>query len=605
MATPTSEMNTLKSTAALPANAGEEGIESDRRSTSKRRINARKISYLIHSFVGLKLTLLLSIVLLTGTLAVFAQEINWLLYSEVRAAPQGEKMNPGEAFDKLQAAMPGVGFDGYNTAHGTERTAASALMTAPDGAIETVYVDPYTGEVNGTTNVLTVGTFLSFLHVSLFLPLIGRDVVNFFGVICLIGLITGIVNYPKFWRNFLRKPRFHKETRVWLGDLHRLTAIWSLWFVLIMGVTGTWWFYHSPLVRYDVAPPIVPTAAIAPAMTNEDLAALGKGIPERLSSKAIVEAVWAHDPDFEIHSLNPPEHSGTAYIVRGTHRDLLTQRHTSAYYVNPFSGEIIGARLASDMGAMQRIDQAMHPLHYGTWAFSRTGDLIVKSVWFLFGLGMTGLAVSGLIIYYKRTRSATRKLLPPPGQRRKAVMTWRVLRPWGGPMSGFKYINFAFVGLICFGFVTVLSLTSQGVSGSGYLYTKQQVGEWTISLNAIMGFLEKELDPIQPGRQTTISATIESGNPDGIKFMHVKTSKPRTTRAPGMVIHGLAIKHAHLPVPKKLKENAELWLTIEDWQGNFYQASWPLMPDGKQTVDLRKAPNERVAATNISTAEVN
>lgn len=593
----------------IPAQQDVSGSEAEgsqaARPTAKRKVNTRKISYLIHSFVGLKLTLLLSVVLLTGTLAVFAQEINWLLYSEVRVTPQGEKMNPGDVFDKLKAAMPNVGFDSYGTAEGRLRTAGSAMMTEPGGGIKNVYVDPYTGEVNGMTNVLTVGSFLSFLHVSLFLPLIGRDVVNFFGVICLIGLITGIINYPKFWRYFLRKPRWHKDTRVWLGDLHRLTAIWSLWFVLIMGVTGTWWFYHSPLVRYDVAPQIVPSAGIEPGLTNEDLATLGQGIPERLSSRAIVEAVLAHAPDFEIHSLNPPQHSGMAYAVRGTHRDVLTNRHDSTYYLNPFTAEIIGSRLAGDMGAMQRIDRAMDPLHYGTWAFSRTGDLIVKTIWFLFGLGMTGLAISGLIIYYKRTKSATQKLLPPPGERRNWMKAWQVLRPWGGPMSGFKYINLAFVGLIIFGFTMVLSLTSQGVTGSGYLYTKQQVGEWTISLNAILGLLEKDLDPIQPGRQTNIHATILEGDADAIKFMHVKTRKPRTTRAPGMVIHGHALKHAHMPVPKKLKDNAELWLTIEDWQGNFYQASWPLMPDGEKTIDLRKAPENKVATNDSVTATVN
>ncbi|MEM7564038.1 MAG: PepSY-associated TM helix domain-containing protein, partial [Pseudomonadota bacterium] len=267
--------------------------------------------------------------------------------------------------------------------------------------------------------------------------------------------------------------------------------------------------------------------------------------------------------------------------------------------------------LARDMGAMQRIDAAMFPLHYGTWAFSRNNDLIVKSLWFLFGLGMTGLAISGLIIYYKRTSSATKKLLPQAGSKHKAIKAWWVLRPWGGPMSGFKYVNWAFIGMVCFGFTIVLTLQSEGLTGSGFHYKKQQVGNWSISLNAVMGFLEKDLDPIQAGRQTTIFTNIEKGNPDGIKFMHVKVRKPRTTRAPGMVVHGaVGMLHAHMPVPKKLKEGAELWLTVEDWQGNFYQVSWPLMPDGRQTVDLRKA-DEAVAAAGVesddepATVEVN
>ena len=604
MTTPSSETSAISPTAGAPQFDDDTVADGELPSTSerraKRKFRARKVSYLIHSFVGLKLTILLTIVFLTGALAVFYQEIDWLLYSEVRVTPQGEKLNPGEVLDRAQAQVTEGTIGSLASPLGATRTASSARLYLDGGGTRQQLIDPYTGALNGTTSQMTVGAFLSRLHTTLFLPVIGRMFVNFFGILCLISLITGIINYPKFWRYFFRKPRFHKDTRTWMGDIHRLFAIWSLWFVLIMGITGTWWFYQYPMVHYDAAPQILPERQIPPGPSHEDLKALnGKPVP--LSNKAIVEKVQAIDPAFEVTYLSPPEHNGMAYTLWGTHRDILTGTWGSLYYVHPFSGEILGEKPARDKSLIERIDIAMYPLHFGTWGNSGWQDLAVKTAWFVFGLMMTALAASGVIIYYKRTRSAVQKLLPAGGSARKLSIGWRIVRPWGGPMSGFKYLNWVAIGFMVVGLTAMLTIMNQGTGGSGYKYTQQQVGDWTISMNAIKGFFEADLDPIVPGWQTNIVAHIEQGDPNRIKFMYVKINKPRTTRAPGMVIHGaVGAQHAHMKVPKKLRDNAELWLTIEDWDGNFHQASWPLMPDGILTVDTRKPSHAQVEVAAVA-----
>jgi len=555
----------------------------------KKKLTAHRAAYFVHSFVGLKLSLLFSIVLITGTIAVFAEEIDWLIYSEIRVSPEGEKLNEGEVFDHLKAAMPGTGFVGIVTASNRERTAAQAVMTLPDGSFKKAWVNPYTGEVTGITDFLTVGEFFASLHRSLYLPVVGRAIVNAFGVICLIGLISGLVSYRRFWREFFTLPRWNAKLRILLGDLHKFIGLWSMWFVLIIGVSGSWWFYQNPLVELDAVPQFLPDNVIDPALTTKDLQKLGKGVPTPLSSEEIVNAVKEHDPDFHINYLYPPQHNGMAYTVYGTKRELLVNRYSSRYFVHPYTAEIIGHRIAGDMQPVKRVDLSMGPLHYGTWGYDGTGDFLVKLVWFVFGTAMCVLSISGMIIFYKRTKSATQKLLPTTlGVKQKAYKAWLVIRPWGGPMSGFKYVNWFFIAVIGYGINTSFSLQQEGIVDSGYKYTEQQVGSWRISLNAILGPLEKEFNPIQPGRMTTLNAFIAEGDPQAIKFMYVKPKKPRTTRAPGSVVHGvIGNLHAHMQVPKKLKEDAKLWLTIEDWEGNFYKTSWPLLPDEKKTIDLR------------------
>jgi len=554
----------------------------------KKKLTAHRAAYLVHSFISLKLSLLFSIVLITGTLAVFAEEIDWLFYPEIRVSPLSERMNEGDVFDRMQAAMPDVGLSAYSTANDRQRTAANAVMTLPGGGFKRVWANPYTGEITGTTDFLTIGQFLSILHRNLFMPLIGRSLVNVFGLLCLIGLITGLISYRKFWKEFFTLPRWNAKPRVLLGDLHKFLGLWSLWFVLIIGVTGSWWFYQNPLTQYNITPQFLPAKTIDPALSQSDLDRLGTHIPTPLRASDIVASVKKHDQHFTIHFLIPPEHNGMAYTVRGTKRDLLTRKGDASYFVHPYTGEIIGARLTEDEPLLTRIDMSMRPLHYGTWGYDGWGDLIVKCIWFVFGLAMSIMSISGMIIFYQRTKSATEKLLPKENKNRRLQQAWNVIRPWGGPMSALKYVNWAFIIIIFIGINIGFKLQSEGTSGSGYQYASQQLGDWEISLNATLGLLEKDMDPIQAGRQTTLNAYIENGNPKAIKFMYVKVKKPRTTRAPGSVVHGtIGNQHAQIPIPQNIKKGLELWLTIEDWQGNFYQTSWPLMPDGLKTIDLR------------------
>jgi uncharacterized iron-regulated membrane protein len=554
----------------------------------KKKLTAHRVAYLIHSFVGLKLSLIFSIVLITGTIAVFAEEIDWLLYSEMRVSLEEEKLNEGEVFDRVKAAFPESGFSGIVTAYDRKYTAASARMVLADGTMKKVWVNPYSGVITGITEYITVGGFFSKLHRDLFLSGIGRALVNAFGVICLIGLISGVISYRRFWREFFTMPRWSAKSRVLLGDLHKFLGVWSLWFILIIGVSGSWWFYQNPLVEYDVVPQFLPDTVIVPALTNDDLASLGLTTPLSLSSAAIVDAVKLKYPNFDVNFLSPPQHNGMAYTVFGYNQDILTSKYSSRVFVNPFTAEILGERLASDKPVINRIDLAMRPLHYGTWGNDGILDFFVKLVWCIFGISTCVLSISGLIISYKRAKMASQKLLAGSRLKQNTKKTWFIIRPWGGPMSSFKYFNWFFIVVICVGINNNFSLQKQGNANSGYKYKQQNIGGWQISLNAMLGALEKDREPIQPGRQVTLNAYISKGNHQDIKFMYVSFKKPRTMRAPGSVVHGVVGgQHAHVATPTKIEDDARLWLSIEGWNGEFYQTSWPLLPDGSLTLDMR------------------
>ncbi|OMH33662.1 PepSY domain-containing protein [Motiliproteus sp. MSK22-1] len=558
------------------------------RDKKKRRLSLRYLAYLIHSFMGLKLTLLLIVVLFTGSIAAIQQELDWLIYDEMRAEVQEQRISSGVLLDRLQAAYPDNGMFFFRSGEKYPHLNAHARFIDDTGGWRHAWIDPYSGEVKGDTALLSIGQFIGYLHATLFLPAIGNSLVNALGLLVLISLITGLMTFPKFWRYFFKPPRT-ANLRVFLGDLHKLVGLWSLWIVLIIGITGSWWFYQDPFVKYLGAPSIIEPYPQKPLLSYEELDSLEPtGTPDKRPVAEIIQQVQSAYPDLQINIINPPEHSADPYEVVGTTGELLlSEWRGHRIFVNPYTGKIVDAFMVKDLTFMQRTDMAVTPLHYGTWA-TGASDLVVKLFYFCGGTAMTFLAVSGLVVSYKRTRKAARKAAQHSPLLTKLYKGWYLIRPWGGPMGGFKYLNLIAIVGIAVGTGIALTLSGQGTKGSGFLYQEQTLGPWTVSMNAVAGLLEKDLPPIRPGNMTNLNVALPAEALDKIKFIYARVGKPRTMRAPGTLIHGpIGAKHVHLSIPRKIDNKSELWITAVTWQGDYYQNQWSLMPDGKKTIDAR------------------
>lgn len=553
-------------------------------SRRRRKLSLQYSAYFIHSLMGLKLTLLLTVVLLSGALATVQQEIDWLLYDEMRAQVQQERLGAGELLDKLQAAYPDNGMFFFRTAEDYPHLNAYARYIDNQGGWRQAWIDPYSGEVTGDTVLLTVGQFIGFLHATLFLPAIGNSVVNALGLLVLISLITGLIAVPKFWRYFLVWPR-RGNLRVFLGDLHRLVGLWSLWVVLIIGVTGSWWFYQDPFVKYFGVPDVVAAHREAPVLEPHQLSELAvTGVPVALTAAQVVERVTAAYPDLQINVINPPEYNAELYEVIGKRDEwLLSEWKGDRVFVHPYTGEIIATYATAEFSPVQRFDLAMQPLHYGTWA-NKSTDITVKVIYLIGGLAMSFLAISGLIVSYKRVRRAAKKAQRYSLLRKRLLAFWKVVRPWGGPMGVFKYFNlFALIG-ICYGTSVALTLSEQGTRGSGYLYAEQSVGPWQVSMNAVAGLLEKDLPPIRPGVSTVLNASLSSEALQQIQFIYANVGEPLALEEVEEFIHGpIGAKHMELEVPEQIDEETLLWVTAVDWQGQVYRRAWPLLPNGELT----------------------
>ncbi len=354
--------------------------------------NPRHLWFAVHSWVGLKLSLLMSFVLITGTLAVVSNELDWLTQASMRVEPRpaSERASWGEMVSALQKAYPDWTIS-YIREPIDPWFAATAYGRTPDGTLRLIDIDPYTAAVTGDRGWMSFQRFFRNAHRHLMLPTaIGVPLVSALSLLLLISLVSGLVLYRKFWRGFFKPPRRGRKTRVFQGDLHRLLALWTLWFLPVIALTGLFYLAESLGWR---APPFGPTSLQA----SQQEGALTRETVDSLAAKTRTVL-----PGLRIAQVLPPANPGEPLVFRGyTDNTWLVRPRASFVSFDPATGAVLASHRAGDASWHQRLSEMADPLHFGYF-----GGWVTKLLWFIFGAGLSALSVSGIIIYGTRVAKA-------------------------------------------------------------------------------------------------------------------------------------------------------------------------------------------------------
>lgn len=235
-------------------------------------------------------------------------------------------------------------------------------------------------------------TILRRLHRHLFLPTaIGVPIVSSLSILLAISLITSFVVYKKWWRGFFKPIRWRDARTAW-GDVHRLAGLWSMWFVALMMLTGAWYLVESTGGRA----PNHPRVAVAPVDLDAEQTASAL-------LKALGTVVRDH-PGLRIERiLYPTEKSGTfQFHTKG--KAILVRPRSDAIWISASDSSVRLLTDGRELNIHQRISEAADPLHFGYF-----GGVFTKVVWFVFGVGLTALSLSGGAIYSLRILKAERR----------------------------------------------------------------------------------------------------------------------------------------------------------------------------------------------------
>lgn len=387
---------------------------------------SRRLWWTVHQWVGLKLSLFLAFVLFTGTLAVLSAEIDWLLHPTLRVAPASVHGPP--RWDRIAegaAAHPGVESISYLAKPTASAFAARVAFQRTDGGGGYLHVHPTTGRVQGEQGFVDAQRVLRNLHRHLNLPTkYGIPIVGSLSILLLISLVTSFVVYRKWWRGFFKPIRMRDVRTAW-GDFHRLAGVWSLWFVALIALTGLWYLVEVLGGDAPALPrPAAEVAALPAKATVADVAGL---LGESLA------AARQADPALDIESIQFPSKRSGAFVFQGQKSAWLVRPRANAAWVDAKTTRVMMMSDARALSVHQRISEMADPLHFGNFAGYWT-----KIPWFLFGLLMTGLALSGAAIYSHRIAHSARVVAERP--------IWNGI--WRG-MGRWRWLSAALIAIGC------------------------------------------------------------------------------------------------------------------------------------------------------------
>ncbi|MGB9088005.1 MAG: PepSY domain-containing protein, partial [Pseudomonas farsensis] len=184
-----------------------------------------KLWFLVHSWLALPIWFFVLIVCFTGMLAVVSQEIVWLANPDVRASKPddaGERLSFQQVYDAMQKAEPDTSVRFISQPDGSH-FALQASVTRADGTSALLYVNPYTGAIQGQRPDFDFEAFTRALHGWWLVPFTngyswGWYLVSLLGLPMLASLVTGLVVYKKFWRGFFKPVRTGHGSRIFWGD---------------------------------------------------------------------------------------------------------------------------------------------------------------------------------------------------------------------------------------------------------------------------------------------------------------------------------------------------------------------------------------------------
>jgi uncharacterized iron-regulated membrane protein len=344
-----------------------------------------------HSWLGLMVGALMYLVCLSGTLAVYFEEFE-----------RWEQPATQEYFDydidKIDAAFNGLLNNGSTeiTPHmyvtlPTEGNPRVALITEKegwflnqDGSISSSTAHPWT-------------SLLTELHLYLHLPQAwGMIFVSGLGAILLALVISGFASHRTLFRDAFKFRAFGSK-QLEQTDLHNRLSVWGAPFHLMIGLTGAFFGFAMVVVylyaavykdgNFDGVTQTVfgQEPSLNQEIGNINLAGAFKQMPELAPDTKPILAI--------VHDTGTP---GQFIEIFSQHPNRLIYSENYAFNAK---GEFLHKSGFSDGEIGKQIVYSMYRLHFGHF-----GGWWTKAIYFLLGLAITIVSVSGINIWLEKRK---------------------------------------------------------------------------------------------------------------------------------------------------------------------------------------------------------
>jgi uncharacterized iron-regulated membrane protein len=384
---------------------------------------------LIHSWVGLQLSVLMLVIVLLGCAAVFSYELEWLIDARVRVERSGEPAPLGELLTMVREQRPGYTVQAIlagarDPARGAELPMAMRFeAVAPDGRVRELLVDQYARRITGERSYFTLPFAIRQLHWNLFVYPYGFWLVTGLAVLLAIGLVTGLMTYPRFWRAFLQAPPLDPRARSFWPTLHRWLGVWTSWFVFIIAATSLWFFAQEQMASAGS------TALGRFTSLNAEQVERSRGLAPLDLDDLLARAQRAF-PGFKPRYVRLPTQPADTLQLWGQASAAMVRDFSNQVHLNPYTGEVVWMQDAARADVLPRLAHTADQLHFGS-----IGGLPTRVLWFVCGLSLAVMIASGTLVHLKRSIRLTREYVQGGpqvkwGDGAQRALSWRL--PWLG-----------------------------------------------------------------------------------------------------------------------------------------------------------------------------
>ncbi len=372
----------------------------------------------IHLWLGLASGIVVLIVSLTGCIYVFSKEINGLIRKEAMYTEQqaGEMIPVSKAWKQAEEHLGNGKTIGWATISNDPRKSwvFSSYQSNADAVTyfgmiehyESVYIDPYSGEVLVTYDEkMDFFNIIKFLHWSLlFTTPIGQPIVGWSTLIFVMLLITGLVLWwPKsfksaknlFWIRWTKATPGHRKNY----DLHNVIGFYSTFIALIIAFTGMVWSFKWFQAFIYV---------LAAGTTTPPDRSLAESVPAAVSIVSpmdeAVEQTRLRYADAAGFRLSPPADSLGVFNVYVQQKEGLYYQ-TNQLQFDQYSGELLKERKHEDKNTGEKLITANYDIHVGA-ILGIPGKIIA----FLISLFCASLPVTGFLVWWNKRKQRRKPL---------------------------------------------------------------------------------------------------------------------------------------------------------------------------------------------------
>lgn len=371
----------------------------------------RKLLYALHGWLGLHLGLLLFLICISGTIAVFTPEIDWLLDPARRVSPvEGrETASVGEIANLVSKARPQASL-AYIIRSPIPSHADAAMIRYPNTVTRILFIDQYQREITGERSFLDAKSFTRIFHKQFYLVpttvgFHGTWIVGLFSFVLLGSVITGLMAFKHPFRAMFLI-RWNKTDRVRWSDIHRCLGAWGLAVALVISLTGLW--YLGERAGEDIG--MIDHDPTVKTISSKELAANRWALQWQPLDDLMHSARVAF-PELKPTRIALPLRPGELLHVYGNAEAVAVRDQANSVSINPITGKVVSIDRAVASSALKRLGHSIDPVHFGTF-----GGILTRVIWFISGLTISIGILVGAYLYVLRNM---RKSSPDGGEKRR------------------------------------------------------------------------------------------------------------------------------------------------------------------------------------------